>query len=158
MIEFVPASPAHVGTLAARMRQIDRLECRIMGHSPKEALRMCLRYSTLAYTAKVDGRAEAMFGVSAVSLLAGEGSPWLLMTDDAIRQAKSLVRDARRYSDLMQCVFPVLRNHVHADNHVAIRWLQRLGYGIGDVIDMNGHPMRLFERRKGQRCLNRLPC
>lgn len=157
MIEFVPASPAHIGTLAARMREIDRLECSLMGHSPKEALRMSMRYSTLAYTAKVDGRAEAMFGVSTVSLLTGEGSPWLLMTDAGAKQAKALVRDGRRYSVLFQTVFPTLRNLVHADNHVAIRWLRRLGYGIGGTVEMSGHRMLLFERT-GHRCSNRLAC
>lgn len=157
MIEFVPATPAHVGTLAARMREIDRQECAIMGHGPKEALRLSLRYSTLAYTCKIDGRPEAMFGLSSICLLTGEGSPWLLMTDVAAKNAKALVRDGRRYSVLFQTVFPTLRNHVHADNHVAVRWLRRLGYAIGEVTDMNGHPMRTFER-KGQPCVNTLPC
>lgn len=147
MIEFVPASPAHVGTIAARMREIDRRECAVMGHTPKEALRLSLRFSTLAYTAKIDGKAEAMFGVSTVSLLGGEGSPWLLMTDAAVKRARALLVEGRRYSVLFQTIFPTLSNHVHADNHVAIRWLQRLGYDIGEPVDMNGHSMRLFERK-----------
>lgn len=151
MIEFVPASPAHVGTIAARMRPIDRLECEIMGHTPKQALRLGLRNSTVCYTAKVDGRPEAMFGVAATSVVSGEGSPWLLLTEAGGRQAKALLRAGRSYSDLLQCVFPVLSNYVHADNHAAIRWLQRLGYGIGPVISRNGHPMRVFERRVTQR-------
>lgn len=146
MIQFVAASPAHVGTIAARMREIDRLECRIMGHSPKQALRHGLNSSTIAITAKVDGRAEMMFGVSTVSLLTGEGSPWMLMTDEAVRHRRALLVEARRYSDLLNTVFPVLRNVVHAENSTAIRWLSRLGYTVGPVFDMRGHPMREFER------------
>jgi hypothetical protein len=147
MIEFVPASPAHVGTLANRMRDIDRKECAIMGRTPKQALRLSLHASYAAWTAKVDGRPEAMFGVASVSLLGGEGSPWLLMTDEATRHARALLVEGRRYSDMMQRVFPVLANNVHADNAVAIRWLSRLGYTLGPVFDMAGHPMRAFERR-----------
>lgn len=147
MIDIVPASPAHVGTLAARMRAIDALECSINGRSPKEALRMSLRFSTMAWTVKIDGRAEAMMGASCVSLLDGEGSPWLLMTDVAVRHARALLVEGRRYSDIMQSVFPVLRNNVHAENAAAIRWLERLGYTMGPVFDMAGHPMRTFERR-----------
>lgn len=147
MIEFVAASPAHVGTIANRMRDIDVRECAIMGRTPKQALRLSLRASVAAWTAKVDGRPEAMFGVSTLSLLGGEGSPWLLMTEDAVKQARSLLVDARRYSDLLQAMYPVLSNNVHADNAVAIRWLSRLGYTVGPVFDMAGHPMRPFERR-----------
>lgn len=147
MIEFVPASPAHIGTLAARMRDIDRHECAIMGHSAKQALRMSMRYSTVAWTAKVDGRPEAMFGASTVSLLDGEGSPWMLMTDDALRHARAMLQDGRRYVDTLQGLFPLLRNNVHADNAASIKWLQKLGFTVGPVFDMAGHPMRAFERR-----------
>lgn len=147
MIEFVPASPAHIGTLAARMRDIDKLECGINGRSPKEALRMSMRYSTVAWTVKIDGRPEAMLGASCVSLLDGEGSPWLLLTDEAVRRARAMLVEGRRYSDAMQAIYPVLRNNVHADNVAAIRWLQRLGYTMGPVFDMAGYPMRTFERR-----------
>lgn len=137
------------------MREIDRRECRIMGHTPKQALRLSLRYSTLAWTAKVDGRPEAMFGVSTVSLLGGEGSPWLLLTTEGEKCARYLVREGRRYSDAMQAAFPLLSNRVHADNHKAIRWLSRLGYAVSEDVDMNG--MRRFERR-GARSANRLAC
>lgn len=146
MIEFVPASPAHVGTIAARMREIDKLECAIMGRTPKQALRLALQGSSLAWTAKIDGRPEAMFGVAAVSLIDREGSPWLLLTDEGARHAKALVRDGRRYSDLIQMEYSVLKNFVHADNHSACRWLVRLGYTLGEPFDMHGHPMRPFER------------
>lgn len=147
MIEFVAASPAHIGTIANRMREIDAKECAIMGRSPKRALRLSLRASVVAWTAKVDGKPEAMFGASSVSLLGGEGSPWLLMTDEALKHRRSLLTDARRYADVMQGMFPLLSNNVHADNAVAIRWLERLGFTVGPVFDMAGHPMRPFERR-----------
>ena len=157
MIEIVPARLHHVGPIATRMREIDRLECALAGHTPKEALRASLNASALAWTAKVDGRPEAMFGASTVSLLGQEGSPWLLLTDVGARQAKTLVAAGRRYSDLMQRAFPLLANVVHADNAVAIRWLQRLGYGMSEPFDAGGHMMRRFERR-GEPCANRLAC
>lgn len=146
MIEFVAASPAHVGTIANRMREIDAKECAVMGRSPKQALRLSLRASVAAWTAKVDGRPEAMFGVSTLSLLGGEGSPWLLMTEDAVRHRRALLADARRYVDILQASFPILSNNVHADNAIAIRWLERLGFTVGPVFDFGGHPMRPFER------------
>ena len=146
MIEVVPASPAHVGTLANRMREIDRAECAVFGRTPKEALRLSLRSASCAWTAKVDGRAEAMFGAASLSAIDGIGSPWLLMTDVAVAHARALVELGRDYSDAMQARFRRLENWVHADNAVAIRWLTRLGYAIGPVDVINGHPMRSFAR------------
>ena len=53
MIEFVAASPAHIGTIANRMRDIDAKECAIMGRTPKQALRLSLKASVAAWTAVV---------------------------------------------------------------------------------------------------------
>jgi len=145
MIEVVPASPAHIGTLAARMRPIDRLECAVFGHSPKAALRASMRDACMAFTAKLDGRPEAMFGVATVSMLEGIGSPWLLLTDDGARQGKALVRMGRNVTRLFEREFRVLRNNVHADNETAIRWLGHLGYTVGPPFDMHGHSMRPFQ-------------
>lgn len=150
MIDIISATAAHIGTIANRMRDIDRLECSIFGRTPKQALRLSLASAAVAWTAKIDGRAEAMFGAAAVSSLEGIGSPWLLMTDDAVRHARALVVMGRRYSDQLHVLFARLENRVHADNEVAIRWLSRLGYTIGPVDVINGHPMRGFIR-----CANR---
>lgn len=146
MIDIVTATPAHVGTLANRMRDIDRLECAIFGRTPKQALRLSLMSASCAWTAKIDGRPEAMFGAAAVSSIDGIGSPWLLMTDTAVRHARALVVLGGRYSDEIQRRFRRLENRVHADNEVAIRWLSRLGYVIEGEELVNGHPMRSFFR------------
>lgn len=153
MIEVVPATLAHVGPLARTMREIDRHECAIAGHTPKQALRLSLNGSAVAWTVKVDGKVVAMFGVSPVNTLTGEGCPWLLMSDAATKQARALLVLGSSYSVRLNRVFPVLRNVVHADNVVAIRWLRRLGYTVGPVVDMRGHPMRGFER-----CASQLRC
>lgn len=144
MIEVVPASPAHIGTIAQRMAEIDRLECAAGGHTPKEALRHGLRNSVSAYTVKVDGRPEAMFGVLTTSLLIGEGAPWLLLTDVGHKQHKALVRLGFRYIRAMFDHYNLLHNKVHADNEKAIRWLARLGFAIGPVDVVNGQPVRKF--------------
>lgn len=146
MIEVVPASVIHVGPVANRLREIDVLECALMGHKPKQALRLAINNSVLAWTVKIDGRAEACMGVSAVSTILGIGSPWLLMTEVATRHAVALVKLGASYSERMQALFPVLENNVHADNAVAIRWLSRLGYTFGPVFDMGSQPMRGFRR------------
>ena len=144
MIEIVPASPAHVGTIANRMRTIDALECQIAGRSPKQALRSGLRSSIVSWTAKIDGRPEAMFGVHTSDFLGGEGHIWLLGTDVLSSHGKSLVRLGRIYTKALFEHYTLLHNRVHADNDKAIRWLARLGFVIGPVDVIAGQPMREF--------------
>lgn len=146
MIEIVPARLTHVGPIANRMREIDQLECRIYGHSPRDALRLGLMGATVAWTALIDGRPEAMFGASTLSLLDGSGRPWMLMTGEAVKQHRALVRLGRIYTDALHRHYATLHNWVHADNDVAIRWLSRLGFGVGGVEVIRGEPMRPFIR------------
>lgn len=148
MIEVIPAKPFHTGTLARRMRQIDVLECQIMGHTPKEALRTGLLGSTIAWTVVIDGRPEAMMGATPISFMEGVGRPWLLMTDVAATKAVTLVRLGRIYTDAIHRHYPLLENWVHADNDRTIRWLTRLGYAVGSVDVIRGHPMRPFVRHR----------
>lgn len=146
MIEVVPARAKHVNTIARRMRAIDKLECETMGHSPKDALRLGLIGSTLAWTVMIDGQPEAMMGASPLSITEGKGRPWLLMTDVAGRQMVALVRLGARYTYVMHQHYPLLENWIHADNTRSMRWLARLGYTIGGVDVIRGQPMRRFIR------------
>ena len=146
MIEIIPASPAHVGTIAVRMRTMDQLECMTFGHTPKDALRAGLLASSIVWTARINGRPEAMFGAVPLSLLESRARVWMLMTDEATKHARALVRLGRLYTEAMNRDFDILENMVHARNDVSIRWLARLGYAIGQVDVVNGQPMRPFRR------------
>jgi hypothetical protein len=128
------------------MRDIDRAECEIMGHSPKAALRTGLLGSSISWTVKIDGRPEAMMGATPLCFVEGRGRPWLLMTDVAVKHAVSLVRLGRIYTEAMHRHYQILENWVHADNAVAIRWLSRLGYAVGPVDVIRGAPLRPFVR------------
>lgn len=146
MIEVVAARPSHVNTIANRMREIDRYECSVFGHTPKQALRYGLMGATMAFTVLIDGRPEAMFGVNTISLFTGVGRPWLLMTDVGAKSRRALVRLGRLYTDGMQRHYSILHNWVSAENDVTIRWLARLGYAIGGVEMIREHSMRPFIR------------
>ena len=107
---------------------------------------MGLQGAALAWTAKVDGRPEAMFGANTISLIDASARPWMLMTDEAAKYHRALLRLGRVYTDALHRHFEVLTNLVHADNEKSIRWLARLGYAIGPVDVINGQPMRPFIR------------
>lgn len=146
MIECVPSTPAHIGTLATRMRDIDIAECAFAGMSPREALRAGVSTSETCWTVKIDGRPEAMFGVVAMSMLEGRGRIWMLMTDDGAKAHRAIVRFGHIYTAALARHYRVLENHVHARNDKAIRWLSRLGFHVGPVDVIGGQPMRFFVR------------
>jgi hypothetical protein len=129
-VEIVPASPAHVGTVANRMRMQDARECWAQGTSPKRALRMGLLGSAHAVTVLIDGRPEAIAGVTPVDLLSGIGQPWMLGTPKIMRPHPAWVVEAPLMVAEWRRLFPVLRNKVAADNRKAIMWLRRLGFKV----------------------------
>lgn len=146
MIEIVAARPQHVGVIATRAREIDVIECELAGMTVKQALRHGLMYGHTAWTAKVDGRPEAMFGALVGSMLEGRARVWMIMTDEAAKHGKALVRFGHIYTASLHRHFTVLENCVSAENDLAIRWLTRLGYVVGDVDVVHGRKIRPFFR------------
>jgi hypothetical protein len=146
-VAIVPASPAHVGRIASRMRAIDRLECQAMGHGPKEALRAGLMNSSLCFTATVDGKAEAMFGLVVNNALCGHGTPWFLGSDSVFDHPREMLTYGPLVVDLFCEQTPSLSNYVAAQNDRAIRLLRRWGFSISDeALSFGGVEFRQFSR------------
>lgn len=149
-ITIVPASPVHIGPIATRMRDADRIECAALGNSPKQALRAGLASSSPAWTALVDGRAEAMFGLVVTSALGGEGQPWMLGSDAIYAHPRAMLRRGPHFLATMFDATPRLSNLVAADNARAIRLLRRWGFTLDtETMMIDNVAFRLFhaERR-----------
>jgi len=130
---LVPASFMHIGPIATRMRDIDRIECRAFGRSPKEGLRYSLRTSVDAMTSIApDGTPIAMLGVSAVNLLQGVGSPWFLGRDEVFNYPRDLLIYGRLVIERWLEMFDRLENVISVDNDRAIRLLKKWGASVGD--------------------------
>ena len=134
MITLVPASRSHVGPIANRMREADRVECAARGHSPKAALRHSLQSSVIAWTALDDGRPEAMLGLASVNILADQGEPWMLGTDRIYSAGRELLRGAPPLLAAMHRYSRRLHNTVSVDNAQAIRLLWRWGFVVGGEV------------------------
>ena len=147
MIEIVRASPAHVGVIANRMRQIDRDECAAFGHSPKTALRNGLRASTEAWTAKVDGVPACMFGLVPVSILEGEATPWFLGSDETYRHPRDMIVTGEALVSYWLESWRHLSNYVAVENVKAIRLLERWGFSIGEEREFGGAAFVRFEAK-----------
>jgi hypothetical protein len=133
-VDLVAASPAHVGRIATRMREADVIECRAMGLTPKEALRAGLRASSLCYTARVDGRPEAMFGLVVTNALCGEGAPWMLGTDAIYEHPREMIRRARPILAAFVDSTKYQSNVVAKDNTRAIRFIRWLGFNVREGV------------------------
>lgn len=145
-VRVVPATFAHINRIARRVRSFDREECEAMGRTPKEALRIALLTSEHAWTALVDDKPEAMFGVVLESVLTGEATPWFLGTNEVYRHGRELVMWGRGFLSRMGDSTRVLRNVVSTRNRPAIRLLKRWGFTVGDEeIVVRGVSFRQFE-------------
>jgi hypothetical protein len=121
------------------MRQADVAECRALGRTPKEALRMGLRMSLYALSAiEDDGAVTAMFGLTVVSALGGVARPWFLGTDRVFMHPRELLCIGRKVVRWWNSEFSHLENIVAVDNHAAIRLLMHWGATIETKAETHG--------------------
>lgn len=129
---------------------MDAMECRAFGREPKTALRVGLANSAQAWTALVDGRPEAMFGVVVNSVLTGDAVPWFLGTDEVYRHGRELLAWGPGIVERLHDSTLTLRNLVSVHNSNAIRLLERWGFTVRkEVIVSGGVAFYPFEKVPG---------
>lgn len=147
MIRIVPGSPAHVGRIATRMRDVDRREVGAFGRTPKQALRLSLRASSICLTALKDERPEAMFGVTPINAIEGRGLAWFLGTDEVLGCARELLAYGPAVIEVLHSRFRRLENKVSTENRHAIRLLKKWGFEVGpEAMTIGGVEFRPFWR------------
>lgn len=146
-IQIVPARHVHVGRIANNMRDIDRRECEAMGRTSKQALRAGIARSIRCWTALVDGRPEAMFGVVVESALGGVAVPWFLGTDEVYRHGRELLMWGPGIIERLHDSRMTLRNLVSSENRRAIRLLEKWGFEVSaDEQEIRGIMFRAFTK------------
>lgn len=114
----------------ARLRAIDRLECRLSDYPDDIAASLSVALSHCAWTVREDGTPICMFGV--VPLLPGVGSLWLLATDEFDEHHKDLLRISPPQVARLHSHFPTLMVHVARENEKSRRFLRWLGFREAD--------------------------
>ena len=146
-VRLVPAQFRHINRIANNLREIDGIECRSTGRTPKDALREAFFSSKQAWTALVDGRPEAMFGVVVTSVLTGEGVPWFLGTEEVYRHGRELIMWGPGIIERLHNSRLRLANVVCSRNEQAIKLLRKWGFTVSeDEIEMGGEMFHLFEK------------
>jgi hypothetical protein len=147
-VRVVKATFDHALQVAEHMREADRAEVWATSHStPWQATTEALRVSTAAWAGLYDGRAVCVFGVAPINMIAGIGSPWLLGTEELVERPAAFLRRCRPYVGKMLRVYPTLVNHVDDRNEASKRWLEWLGFTLGDPRPHgpDGVPFRPFK-------------
>lgn len=139
------ARPEDVPVIVADARTADVAEMAALGVSVEQALAEGLARSDWALTGCVDSVPVCMFGVAPVSILNGEGAPWMLATNGLDRVQLTFLRLCRPVVRCMQASYPRLMNVVDARNTMAIRWLRWLGFQFDpNNVQIGGHAFRVF--------------
>lgn len=149
--EVVKATGEHAAELAQTMRQADIDEIWASSYAtPESALRCALRGSLHSWAGLIDGQVACMFGVMPASLMGGSGYPWMLGSELIVNNQKLFLRRCRENVQMMAEQFNYLHNYVDDRNIKAIKWLQWLGFEVGEPepFGVLGLPFRHFEMRK----------
>lgn len=147
---IVPATLEHVERMAPHMRDCDRREIWASSRQrPEDSLRHGVLSSTEAWTGLIDDEIACLFGVVPQSLMGGSGYVWMLATPLIEQHQILFLRRCRPVVKRMMSNFTYLHNYVDERNTSAIRWLQWLGFTMGEpepygVMQL---PFRHFEMR-----------
>jgi ribosomal protein S18 acetylase RimI-like enzyme len=151
-IRIVPATQDDVDYIANHLRLRDLEELRASHGNDVDAVQLLRLSVSLSEEAMVavtaHGEPVAVFGVVPLSILTGDGRPWMLATDMACRFRRELVIGGRHWTSVWGERYEALSNWVDARNTPAIRWLERIGYRIHDAVPYgpNGLPFHPFDR------------
>jgi hypothetical protein len=121
------------------MREMDRIEARALGRSPKEALRSGLRCSLDAITAlDPEGKPQAMMGVVPISMMEGRATVWMLGSDAIYNHGRDLLTYGPLILERWLETFRRLENIVAVENVKAIRLLRHWGFVFGKSVEQHG--------------------
>lgn len=134
-LAIYPATEGHAIRMAPWMRAEDAAEIEAShGHAPLEGLMSCLKQSSIARTAMFEEEVAAMFGVAPVNMMTGHGSMWLLSSQVVEEVPLLFLRRSREEVRKLLEVWPLLTNYVDARYTKALRWVEWLGFQIGDPV------------------------
>jgi hypothetical protein len=134
-IVTVEARIAHIRMLVPALRDADRAEIEAQGQTPRHLLFRLWRWSVIRRTVFVDGEIAAMWGCEG-SLLGRVAAAWLYTTPAAARVPIGFLKAAQSGIHQMRQHFPVLISDVDASYERSIRFMQLLGFHVGESFEL----------------------
>lgn len=127
---IVPGHMVHALEIAPRLRPDDLIEARDLGKDPLDMAIQAMQTSPVARAWLVDGRVEAIFGISCRSFTSHNAEPWILATEFVERHPVRFLRGSLPvFGDMAASRY--LHGFVHGQRLKSRRWLEWLGFEIG---------------------------
>jgi len=140
-----PALLEDAAKLAPRLREADLQEIKAnLGEDPLTVLKQGIADSDLCYAAVSEDEPIALFGVVPDTDDRDVGLVWLLGSDELTRHAVFVLRNSRKWVEILQQRYRILWNHIDARNELHIRWLQWSGFTLLRRIEQYGVEQRPF--------------
>ena len=134
MVELRAASGSDIAHVGSQLRAADLAEIQAAhgtGVDPQRIVLQAARASDLALAAIAhDGEPIALLGVAPISLVSGEGAPWMLGTERVFQEPRAALLLGRRMTTAWAERYRLLQNWVDARNALSIRWLRKIGFTI----------------------------
>lgn len=151
MIRMFPPSTPLLQSVAQDIEEADALEL-VSGTGCTDILQILEAsrdQSFECYVACFGSVPVAVFGIALDDPADGSvGVPWAVFTKTMRDHPRELVRTSRIIVSRWRSLFAVLENLVDKRNTRAVRWLESLGFTMGETLtSAGGDPFYLFEMR-----------
>jgi len=147
MISYRKAKAEDVRELMPKLRAVDVVELLLSagpeyGKALIDSVDMCRGQAEAAIDA--EGNVIAILGCCYVESNTNLGVPFMVCSDEVDKYPKQVVRDAKERTRKWNKKHPVLANMVHSQNEKTIKWLQHIGYTIGELNENWGYASAPF--------------
>lgn len=154
MINYRQATIADVHELVPHLRACDVEELTLSaGPNFTEALVKSIAMAGGEAESAIDpdGNVIAILGCCKVKENDKLGIPFMVCSDAVDKYPKHVIHDAKERTEQWNKKYPMLINMVYAGNKTTIKWLEHIGYTIGDLNEHWGFakaPFYTFYRTK----------
>lgn len=129
VVKYLRPTSELVRGIAENMRQADADEVWASDNfTPMEAMMESWKASDYSVVITVDDEPCVMIGLVIRDILSGNGIPWMLGTDAALKHQKKFFTEVPAVIEQMLSVCSKLHNRVHCKNVASVRWLKRIGF------------------------------
>jgi len=132
-IKYLRPTVPMMEEIAKNMRQADIDEAWVSHHqTPLQALLESWKISSYSVIITVDDEPCVMIGLVIRDILSGNGVPWMLGTNTALKHKKNFFTEVPNVIKEMLTHCSKLHNYVHCKNKVSIKWLKWIGFTLCD--------------------------
>lgn len=142
MPETVAVTPEIIADFLPAMGAVERADLERLGGAA--VLENAVALSLHSFAGVVDG-VPAFVGGVVPSEDHLTGRVWMMATPAVDRAKKFYLRETRRQVALMAEMFDRLETKVSVEYPKSLRWLEWLGFSVGEAVEMNGRTVRPVE-------------